>query len=315
MTGGSWEQGSPDMSHGKGRLPASYRDDAEQGPVRCCFGYGPGVSIHYEREGTGPVPVLLLHGFAASRSTWDDLRTRFPPHRYTLYLIDLMGFGLSSKPRNGNYALVEQAAIILAFLADRKLSRAVLIGHSLGGTIALLAALVDRSPTRHRFIDTLVLIGAPAWPQPLPRFFRYLKAPLLGSVLLKLLPNRLVVSRSLASVYYDRNMVDDRHRERYADSFRGAGTVNALVRTVRQLVPEQWEEFCTEYHKLDRPLLLVWGSNDRVVTFRQGERLRDIVHGARLEVIDRCGHNPHEEYPDETWRVIERFLEEQRTAY
>jgi pimeloyl-ACP methyl ester carboxylesterase len=169
--------------------------------------------------------------------------------------------------------------------------------------------MARRSAWRH-LIEGLVLIGAPAWPQPFPRFFRCLKIPLLGSVILKLLPTRLIVTQALESVYFDRTLVDDRHIERYADCFRGSETVNALVRSARQLVPEQWEEYCAEYPCLDTPLLLIWGSHDRVVKSWQGERLRDTVPGARLAVIECCGHNPHEEQPDETWRLIERFLEE-----
>ena len=284
--------------------------NAEPDTVWSCFGYGPDVCIRYERQGHGPIPVLLLHGFAASRSTWDDLRTRFPLKEYTLYLPDLKGFGRSSKPADGEYGPVEQGCIVLAFMAELRLSGTLLVGHSYGGTVALLAALMARRSAWRRLFLGIVLVGTPAWPQPFPRFFRYLRTPLLGSTLLKILPNRYVVTRALESIYYDRTLVDDDHRERYADCFRGRGTVNALVRTVRQMVPEHWEEFCAEYPTLETPLLLIWGREDRIVRLRQGERLRDTIPGARLEIMEGCGHNPHEEQPEEVWRIILRFLEE-----
>ena len=273
------------------------------------FEYAPGLVLRYGRQGSGPVPVLLIHGFAASRTTWDDLRGRFPRERYTLYLLDLPGSGRSSKPRDGEYSPLSQAGTVIAFLEGLDLSGAVLVGHSYGGTVALLATLTTRRSGREDLVAGTVLIGAPAWPQPLPRFFRYLQAPLLGGVLLRLLPNRLVVERALRSVYHDRRLVDDRHRARYRDCFRGRGTVAALVRTVRQMIPAGWEELCAGYPSLGTPLLLIWGSDDRVVRPRQGERLRDAVPGARLEVIPHCGHNPHEEFPDETWRCLQRFLD------
>ena len=288
--------------------------NAEPDTVWCCFGYGPDVCIRYERQGHGPVPVLLLHGFAASRTTWDDLRVRFPLAQYTLYLIDLKGFGRSSKPRDGDYSPVEQAAIILGFMAELKLRGAVLVGHSYGGTVALLTVLMARRSAWRELFKGLVLIGTPAWPQPLPKFFRYLKTPFLGSTLLKILPNRYVVTRALESVYYDNTLVDDLHRERYADSFQGSGTVNALVRTVRQMVPEEWEDFCAAYHLLETPLLLLWGREDRIVRLWQGERLRDTIPGAYLEIMEQCGHNPHEEQPEECWRVLEPFLQEVAAA-
>ena len=303
------ENRDPVILQGETCSPPMPKEDTDTGPEWSCFAYGPGVCIRYEREGSGPTPILLLHGLAASRTTWDDLRTRFPAERYTLYLIDLMGFGRSSKPRDGEYGPLEQAGAILTFLADRRLCGVVLVGHSYGGTIALMAALMARRSAWQHLIAGLVIIGAPAWPQPLPRFFRYLKAPVLGSAVLKLLPTRFVVTRALESVYYDRKLVDDRHIERYADCFRGTGTINALVRTVRQLVPDHWEDFCAEYPWFDKPLLLIWGRQDRVVKLWQGERLRDTIPGAHLDIIDRCGHNPHEEHPDETWRSIQRFLD------
>ena len=191
---------NPVMHHGLTCFPPMPRDENETGPVWGCFEYRPGISIRYEREGSGPTPILLLHGFAASRTTWDDLRTRFPTGQYTLYLIDLMGVGRSSKPRNGEYGPCEQAATILAFLAEQRISGVVLIGHSYGGTIALLVSLTARKSALMYLIRGVVLIGAPAWPQPLPRFFRYLKAPFLGSVILSLLPNRFIVTRALESV-------------------------------------------------------------------------------------------------------------------
>lgn len=301
---------NPVMLHGQTCSPPIPRDDNETGSVWSCFEYSPGINIRYEREGSGPTPILLLHGFAASRTTWDDLRTRFPTGKYTLYLIDLIGFGRSSKPHNGEYGPFEQAATILAFLTEQRISGVVLIGHSYGGTIALLASLTARKAAWLHLIKGVVLIGAPAWPQPLPRFFRYLKAPFLGSFILPLLPNRFIVTRALESVYFDQKLVDDCHIERYADCFRGAGTINALVQTVRQIVPDHWEDFCTEYPRFGAPLLLIWGRHDRVVKLRQGERLRDTIPGSCLKIIEQCGHNPHEEHPDETWRSIQKFLEE-----
>lgn len=223
--------------------------------------------------------------------------------------MDLPGFGRSAKPRHGDYGPVAQAGLVLDFLAGLRLSGAVLVGHSYGGTVSLVAAILAQQSGRHHLIAGAVLIGVPAWPQPLPRFFRHLKAPFLGTILLTLLPNRFIVTRALESVYCDRTLVDERHLRRYADCFRGEGTVNALVRTVRQMVPERWADYCAEYPRLDTPLLLLWGREDRVVRLRQGERLRDAVPGARLEIIERCGHNPHEEHPDETWRRMAAFFD------
>lgn len=277
--------------------------------ISSTFAWRPGETISYETRGRGPAAVLLIHGLAADRGTWDDLWPLFPAERYTLYRLDLKGAGASAKPPHGCFGPEEQAAMVLAFLKWVCPDGAVLVGHSFGGTIALLAALAERRIGRARFITRLILIGAPAWPQPLPRFLRLLKQPLLTPLIL-MLPTRLVVSRALRSVYFDHSLVDARRIARYAPCFRGWATIAALCRTARQLVPTGWEVYCAAYSTLDLPLLLLWGRQDRVVRLRQGERLRDAVPGARLEILEECGHNPHEERPDETWRFIRRFLEE-----
>lgn len=290
--------------------PALPQTDCKQ-PAWKCFDYSPGVFIQYERTGHGPVPILLLHGLAASSTTWDDLKPRFPGESYTLYLIDLAGSGRSSKPRKGDfYGPLKQADMLLAFLADQQLHGVFLIGHSFGGTLALLATLEARRSASLHLIKGLILIGSPGWPQPLPRFLRQLKNPFFGCIVMKLLPARFVARRALASVYHNRNLIDDSHVERYAECFRGPAAINALAQTVRQLIPEQWQDFCAGYACLNKPLLLIWGREDRIVRLWQGERLRETVQGARLVIIDHCGHNPHEECPDTTWRHIRQFLEE-----
>jgi pimeloyl-ACP methyl ester carboxylesterase len=185
----------------------------------------------------------------------------------------------------------------------------VLVGHSLGGTVALLAALHAVAEGKRGTVSRLILIGAPAFPQRLPRFFRLLSRPGVG-LLLRLLPVRYVARRSLETVYADPALLDERHIARYVPSFRGRGTIRALVETVRSLGAERPEETIAQYRNFELPSLLIWGEEDRVVKSCQGERLARELPEGRLELVERCGHNPHEERPEETWRLISVFLEE-----
>ncbi len=76
-----------------------------ENPVeRHTFHYSAAIRINYEVAGHGATPIVLLHGFAASLITWHDIRGFFPPERFRLYLLDLKGFGFSTKPRDGHYA-------------------------------------------------------------------------------------------------------------------------------------------------------------------------------------------------------------------
>src|SRR5690242_15013590 len=96
-----------------------------------------GVSIHYQVGGHGLTPIVFLHGFASAHDTWHDLAAHFPPDRFSIFLVDLKGFGRSAKPRDGAYHVADQAGIIRALLHELDLSSVTLVGHSLGGSIAL----------------------------------------------------------------------------------------------------------------------------------------------------------------------------------
>ena len=95
--------------------------------------------------------------------------------------IDLKGFGLSAKPEDGKYALSDQADMVAAFIRARDLHDLVVIGHSMGGGVTLMAYLqvAGDDPAR---IKKLVLIDSAGYPQKLPLFIWLAKVPGLGSV-------------------------------------------------------------------------------------------------------------------------------------
>lgn len=271
------------------------------------FFYSPAVSIHFLQRGHGTTSVVFLHGFAAATATWDDIAPLFPEDDFTLYLLDLQGFGLSSKPRRDDYGLRRQADILLAFLREKDLRGATVVGHSLGGSIALVAWLLAKDRNLS-FISRLVLIGSPAYPQPLPRFLGYLSRPLIGDILLRLVPVRTLVTRSLENVFYDKSLIDENRIRRYSRFYSGKGTAGAFIKTVRQLVVENRDDLVCRYPEIDIPVLLLWGSHDRVVRPAVGRRLAAELPSATFKVIDDCGHNPHEEHPLATAQQIISFL-------
>jgi pimeloyl-ACP methyl ester carboxylesterase len=110
----------------------------ERLPPDCSYRYSASVTIHCEQEGSGDETFVLLHGFGTSLQTWHDVRPALA-RRGRVVMLDLKGFGLSSKPRDGAYSPPDQADIVAAFISDRKLSGIVLVGHSYGGGVAVLA--------------------------------------------------------------------------------------------------------------------------------------------------------------------------------
>ncbi len=265
-----------------------------------------GVRLHYEVYGNGPMQLVLLHGFAASSVTWEELCPLFPPGNYTIYLVDLKGFGKSGKPRDSSYRLEDQASLVLDLLQALTLSNVTLVGHSLGGGIALLAWHNAKATGRSSLIGRLILIDAAAYRQPLPRFFEMLRRPIIGWLILKTFPVRKMVRYNLERVYYDSSQVTEKRISRYVSCFRGSDTIYALITTARQV---DASTNLPDNRDVTVPTLIIWGRHDRIIRLRNGDRLHDEIPGSRLVVLE-CGHNPHEEESGRCADAIREFLEE-----
>lgn len=273
------------------------------------FTHSPGTVIRYQVRGAGPEPLVFVHGFAAALTTWDDIAPLFPPERFTLYLLDLKGFGFSSKPRRGSYAPEEQAAVLLSFIEAMGIERATLAGHSLGGGIAMLALLRAMDEGRELLVSRLILIAAAAYHQRLPRFMRWLKMPVIGRLGMALVPLRTIVLASLRAVFHDRHAITPERIKRYETCFGRHGMPRVLIRTVRAIARDSYRHASARFGEIRVPTLIIWGSEDRVVRVEFGHRLEREIPGARLAVIGECGHNPHEERPRETFELIMEFME------
>jgi pimeloyl-ACP methyl ester carboxylesterase len=267
------------------------------------FAFSAGDIVRYRTVGHGPRQILFLHGFAASLHTWDDLLPFFPAERFTLHLLDLKGHGGSSRPLGGDYSPLRNAEIATAFIRSRPLPRVTLIGHSLGGAIALLTALMAPE------VERLVMIGAPAYPQPIPYYMERLGLPVIGPLALTLLPARMIARRGLESAFHRHDRITARLIARYAAYYRGGKVACALARTVRHIVPDNFAELVARYREVTVPVLLLWGAHDRIVPLWQGERLQRELPDVRLDVIPDCGHNPHEERPDTTFARLAAFFD------
>ncbi|HTP66013.1 MAG TPA: alpha/beta hydrolase [Geobacteraceae bacterium] len=291
---------------GTGEAPVS---SAETGEPRKTFRFDDDVLISYETEGDGPAPVVFLHGFAAGLITWHDIRPLFPASLFRLYLLDLKGFGFSSKPADGRYAPEDHAAIVVSFMEELGLRHVILIGHSLGGGIALLALKMALAAGKRDLVEGLVLIDCAAYPQRLPRIMRLMRVPLLGRAILRLLPVRFMVFYSLNHVFSDKKTITSERIARYMTCFGREGIARVFAETSRLLAPAKYASLSGFYQRMDIPTLIIWGEEDRFINIRNGRRLAGEIPSSRLVVITGCGHNPHEERPAETYAAIAEYLE------
>jgi len=264
------------------------------------------LRLHSTSVGKGRT-LLFLHGFGANSYTWSKVSENLSQN-YRLILLDLKGHGASPKPDDDAYSLHDQAELVASFIMNNGLEDVTLIGHSLGGGVALLVALKLAS-TIPNAISSLILIDSVAYAQPLPGFIKLLRIPVLAQLSVCLVPNRLQTLQVLRLAYYDTAKITDETIEAYSAPLSLPGAHRALIETARQIIPRDIEEISRRYGSIRIPTLLVWGKHDRIVPFEVAERLRHSMANSELVVIDGAGHVPQEEAPAATLQAMQKFLQ------
>lgn len=264
-----------------------------------------GIRVHYQEAGDPKAPaIILIHGFASSTLVWSKVFLRLAEAGYRVIALDMLGFGYSAKPKNGEYTIPGQAKLITRLLDGLSIPRAIFIGSSYGGAVAATCALdyADR-------VERLILVGTVSNNRPLEfKLMRVFSSPLVSEVVSPLLlGSRRLLRRRMKRVY-DRHswVLDERRVDARHLPLRAAGTHRAIIRTVRG-----WdaERISRDAHLIRQRTLLLWGENDREIPLAEGEQLHEQIPGSRLVVFLNCGHLPHEEYPEAFTNVVTDFCE------
>ncbi|MGH7277805.1 MAG: alpha/beta fold hydrolase, partial [Candidatus Rokuibacteriota bacterium] len=223
-----------------------------------------GLSLHYVVEGRGPA-VVLIHGLGGFAESWRHNMAALAS-RATVYALDLPGFGRSAKPRGGGYGLQYFARAVHGFLDAVGVAQASLVGHSLGGAVALTYALMH--PLR---IERLALIGAlvPGFAFRPSLGFRLMALHGVGEAV-ALCGGRSVYKAAIARCFHapDAAEVDFLVDFEYA-ARTGAEARAVWLCTIRQLrkdLVDRAADYRRALATLDAPLLLIHGRQDPAVS-------------------------------------------------
>jgi pimeloyl-ACP methyl ester carboxylesterase len=272
------------------------------------------VKTHFVRKGAAGRPVVLVHGFGASTYSWRATIEALAP-RFRVYALDLKGFGLTAKPKDGKYNAEAYTRHLLGFLDAMGLDRPVLVGHSMGG--AIVARLALEHPGR---VGGLVL-EAPV-PVSMSRGRDALKkagaggngdareiataadmaAALNPAVAARMLPallrsaiTRQTVEAGLKASYHDPKLVTPELVEIYYRPITIEGAAEALTAMMTpQPLPARP---LPPLEGLKVPALVVRGEHDRMIPREAVEAYARLIPGARSAVFAGSGHIPHEEEP------------------
>ncbi len=267
-----------------------------------------GLRVHFKASGRGEPALILLHGFLSSTFSWRDVQASLSAHGRAVSF-DRPAFGLTSRPAAGSwtgtnpYSLAGQAELTVALMDHLGLDNAVLVGHSAGGTVALLTAL--EYPER---VSGLVLVdpavyvenrfpGWMAWLLRTPQMER------LGPVLMRSV-QRWGTEFGEAAWYRPRGM-----------------TAEVLQGYTRPLALPEWDralwEFFIAYQpsgldqrlgEIDLPALVISGEQDVIVPVQDSARLARSLPQAEFVILPECGHVPQEECPQAFLDAVNPFL-------
>jgi pimeloyl-ACP methyl ester carboxylesterase len=273
--------------------------------VRLEGGQIDGLAVHYVRQGRGPA-VVLLHGLGGFAESWR--RTiEVLAARADVLAVDLPGFGLSAKPRT-RYDLDFFARALHGVLGALGIEQASLVGHSLGGAVAVAYALTH--PAR---VDRLALVSAivpgcdyrPSW------LYRAATLRGLGEAG-ALCATRPLFRAALARCFHTPvareidALVDWNYSARTAWEAKAAYL--ATLRGVRADFEGRADAYRRVTGTLTLPVLLVHGRQDRVVPAGHCMTVSKTFQRASVRWLDECGHFPQIEHADTVNRWLEDFL-------
>lgn len=266
-----------------------------------------GHRVIYHTAGSGP-PVVLIHGMVNSSRHWREVALRLAD-RYTVIAPDLIGHGDSATPR-GDYSLGAHAACIRDLLAVLGVDRASIVGHSLGGGVAM--QFFYQFPQR---TERLVLISSGGLGREVSPLLRSATLPGVSAALALAAHPRLLAGLRRGG---DRLRESGQRQGVYLQAIARAlrplgepGARTAFLNTLRAVIDIRGQRVSATdrlYLLDDMPTLIVWGERDQTIPLAHGLAAHRAAPGSRFHTLPRAAHFPHLEDPDGLAATLGEFL-------
>ncbi len=247
------------------------------------------LDIHYLTGGQGD-PLVIIHGGGGGAEGWLQNVTELCEH-YRIYVPDLPGFGLS-QPMDGDYGMSEFVKFLEDFIHSLGLKRFHLVGHSIGGGIALDYAL--KFPHK---IGKLVLVSSMCLGKEIALWIRILSSSIffrsLGVAAVAILK---VIKWLVNLVYAPLKFVNPLPRAK----INLGKSITTLEKQTTVLV--------NRLSELMMPTLLVWGANDSIVPVSNAYAAVQLIPDCQLHVFEGCGHSVYKQKVKEFSHLLTKFL-------
>lgn len=263
-----------------------------------------GVNINVAEVGSGP-ELVLIHGWSSNWMGWTPLALKLAPH-FKLYMIDMPGFGDSDQLPH--YTVDIQSDHIASFITQNHLKPQALIGASLGTIVA------TNTLRRHPHLaSSLILLGA------IFSKISHERTKRLYHQILKLSKTHRLTEKALASAVKSRytaylvdRFINSYHFNRgLIDKYNLPGRSKMTDRCYVDMGLSAFKFHLEKaIEKLTHPTLIIYGKSERIITNNDAKKIISKInhHRIRLELLEKCGHNPAFEQPLPTTNLIRDFL-------
>ena len=269
-----------------------------------------GLDVFCVDEGSGDETILILHGFPTSSHDWSRVWEALTARRRVI-TFDFPGYGLSAKPADYSYSLLEQADVAEILLRELGVERAHVVAHDMGTSVATELCARHEAKLLHFALDRLVLMNGSVHAElaHLTTAQKLLRRDVIGPLFARVanattfrLQMRRVLGRNQA--LSDEDLDDQfalmRHDQGNLRMPKLMGYYDERVRFRRRWIGA--------LERFDRPALILWGRLDPVAVPAIAEALARETPGAKLVWMDELGHYPQLEDPRRVVEEIERFL-------
>jgi pimeloyl-ACP methyl ester carboxylesterase len=272
-----------------------------------------GHRVSYRTAGSGPL-LVLIHGIAGSSATWEEVLPRLA-ERYTVVAPDLLGHGSSAKPR-ADYSLGAYASAIRDLLGVLGYERGTIVGHSLGGGVAMQFAY--QFPER---CERMVLVSSGGLGHELHLLLRAAALPGAEWVLPLLCSSGVCdavdgVARFLGRAGLRAGPDLDEIWRSFV-SLSDPDARQAFIHTVRTVIDIRGQRASAGdrlYLAAEMPTMIIWGEHDPLIPVAHAYSAHERIRESRLEIFPNAGHFPYRDNPRRFVEVLVDFIQSTASA-
>jgi pimeloyl-ACP methyl ester carboxylesterase len=262
--------------------------------------------VIYRIAGEGP-PVVLIHGMLNSSSHWQAVALDLA-REHTVLAPDLIGHGDSAAPR-GDYSLGAHAASVRDLMAAIGIDRATIVGHSLGGGVAM--QFFYQFPQR---VERLVLISSGGLGHEVSPLLRTAALPGVAALLTAVRPRLLGALWAIGRLLREREVAAGVYLQAIARALRpleNAPARAAFLHTLRSVIDVHGQRVSATdrlYLLESMPTLIVWGERDNTIPIEHGRRAHEAIPHSILRTLPAAAHFPHLEDPQGLAALLREFI-------